>query len=164
MDLEVYGPATRHQHSLEDLCETLVRGCARCTLTLGSSTVEAQAPLRVVVGGLKAPGKMLALDTGAILVSESGTGVHDSRITAFDTDGNRLTLIEGLPSGLAFPNNDPSGASGLALRNHTLYIAISAGDSGIAGPVQGSEIPNPNKTSPIYSSSSPSSSTAPCRV
>jgi hypothetical protein len=127
----------------------LVLGCA---VTLGSSAVEAQAPLNVVVGGLKAPGKMLALETGAILVSESGTGVHDSRITAFDTDGNRLTLIEGLPSGLSFPNKDPSGASGLALRNHTLYIAISAGDSGIAGPVQGSEIPNPNKTSPIYSS------------
>ena len=95
---------------------------------------------------------MLALETGAILVSESGTGVHDSRVTAFDTDGNRLTLIEGLPSGLAFPNNDPSGASGLALRNHTLYISISAGDSGMAGPVQGSEIPNPNKSSPIFSS------------
>ena len=134
---------------MRNACAWLVLGCA---VTLGSSTVEAQAPLKVVVSGLKAPGKMLALETGAILVSESGTGVHDSRVTAFDTDGNRLTLIEGLPSGLAFPNNDPSGASGLALRNHTLYIAISAGDSGIAGPVQGSEIPNPNKSSPIFSS------------
>ena len=122
------------------------------SLTLGSSTVEAQAPLNVVVGELKAPGKMLALETGAILVVESGTGVHDSRVTAFDTDGNRLSLVEGLPSGLAFPNNDPSGVCRLALRNHTLYIAISAGDSGMGGPVQGSEIPNPNKSSPIYSS------------
>ena len=89
---------------MRNACAWLVLGC---TLTLGSSTVEAQTPLKVVVSGLKAPGKMLALETGAILVSESGTGVHDSRITAFDTDGNRLTLIEGLPSGLAFPNNDP---------------------------------------------------------
>ena len=96
---------------------------------------------------------MLALETGAILVSESGTGVHDSRVTAFDTDGNRLTLVEGLPSGLSFPNNDPSGASGLALRNHTLYIAISAGDSGIAGPRPGQrDSPIPNKSSPIFSS------------
>ena len=134
---------------MRNACAWLVLGC---TLTLGSSTVEAQTPLKVVIGGLKAPGKMLVLETGAILVSESGTGVHDSRVTAFDTEGNRLTLIEGLPSGLAFPNNDPSGASGLALRNHTLYVAISAGDSGIAGPVQGSEIPNPNKSSPIFSS------------
>ena len=153
LDLEVYGPPlaanTLLEDSMRNACAWLVLGC---TLTLGLSTVEAQTPLKVVIGGLKAPGKMLALETGAILVSESGTGVHDSRVTAFDTDGNRLTLIEGLPSGLAFPNNDPSGASGLALRNHTLYIAISAGDSGIAGPVQGSEIPNPNKSSPIFSS------------
>jgi hypothetical protein len=130
-------------------CSWLVLGAM---LTAGSTPVAAQPALKTVISGLKAPGKMLVLETGAILVSESGTGVHDSQVTAFDTDGNRLTLIEGLPSGLSFPNRDPSGASGLALRNHTLYIAISAGDSGIAGPVQGSEIPNPNKSSPIFSS------------
>jgi hypothetical protein len=130
-------------------CAWLVLGSI---LTVGSSPVGAQPAFKTVIDGLKAPGKMLALETGAILVSESGTGAHDSRITAFDTDGNRLVLIEGLPSGRAFPNNDPSGASGLALRNHTLYVAIGAGDSGIAGPVQGSEIPNPNKSSPIFSS------------
>jgi hypothetical protein len=130
-------------------CAWLVIGS---TFALGPAPVEAQTAPRVVINGLKAPGKILALESGALLVAESGTGNHDSRITAFDTDGNRLTLIDGLPSGLAFPNNDPSGASGLALRNHTLYVAISSGNSGIAGPVQGSEVPNPNKTSPIYSS------------
>ena len=133
---------------MRNACAWLVLGCI---LTV-SSPIGAQPAPKTVIGGLKSPGKLLALDTGAILVSESGTGVHDSRITAFDTDGNRLTLIEGLPSGLSFPNNDPSGASGLALRNHTLYIAIGAGDTGTAGPVPGSEVPNPNTSSPIFSS------------
>lgn len=117
-----------------------------------AAPVEAQTAPTVVIGGLTAPGKLLALETGAILVAESGTGNHDSRITAFDTDGNRLTLIEGLPSGPSFPNSDPSGVSGLALRNHTLYFSIGAGNTSVAGPVQGSEIPNPNKSSPIFSS------------
>ena len=102
---------------MRNVCAWLVLGC----ILTASSPLEAQPAPKTVISGLKSPGKLLALDTGAILVSESGTGVHDSRITAFDTDGNRLTLIEGLPSGLSFPNNDPSGASGLALRNHTLY-------------------------------------------
>lgn len=49
-------------------------------------------------------------------------------------------------------NNDPSGPSGLALRNRTLFVAIGAGDESIAGPLPGSESRNPNKSSPILSS------------
>jgi hypothetical protein len=114
--------------------------------------LDAQTAPTIVISGLKGPGKLLALETGALLVAESGTGVHDGRVTAFDTDGHRLTLIDGLPSGRSFPNNDPSSVSGLALRNHTLYLSIGAGDSGLAGPVPGSEVPNPNTSSPIFSS------------
>jgi len=44
---------------MRNACAWLVLGCA---LTLGSSAVEAQAPLTVVINGLKAPGKMLALE------------------------------------------------------------------------------------------------------
>jgi hypothetical protein len=67
-------------------------------------------------------------------------------------DGGRTTLIEGLPAGLAAPNNEPSGVNGLAVKNRTLFIAIGSGDSVIVGPAPGSELPNPNRSSPILSS------------
>jgi hypothetical protein len=63
-----------------------------------------------------------------------------------------MTLIDGLPAGLAAPNNEPSGVGGLAVKNRTLFIAVSSGDSVISGPAPGSELPNPNRSSPIFSS------------
>lgn len=69
-----------------------------------------------------------------------------------DPDGRRTTLIEGLPSGPAAPNNDPSGVSGLIFKNRSLFLAIGAGNSVIADPVPGSEAPNPQRSSPILSS------------
>jgi hypothetical protein len=135
---------------MRNTCAWLVIGWM--LLTLGPSPLEAQTAATIVISGLKAPGKLLALETGSVLVAENGTGVNDGRVTAFDTDGRRLVLIDGLPSGLSAPNNDPAGVAGLALRNHTLYIAIGSGDSALVGPVQGSEIPNPGKSSPLFSS------------
>jgi hypothetical protein len=116
----------------------------------GATPLAAQTAPQVVVSGLKSPSKLLALETGAVLVAENGTGANDARVTAFDTSGNRLTLIDGLPSAVA--TNGVNGVSGLALRNHTLYLAMSAGNSAMPGPVAGSELPNPNRSSPIFSS------------
>ena len=117
-----------------------------------ASTITVAQPLpRVVASGLLAPGKLLALPDG-ILVAENGTGPNTGRVSLLDRDGRRTSLIEGLPSGPAAPNNDPSGVSGLIFKNHTLFLAIGAGNSVIAGPVPGSEAPNPQLSSPILSS------------
>ena len=61
-------------------------------------------------------------------------------------------MIEGLPAGPSAPNNDPAGVTGLAFRNRTLFLSISAGDSVVAGPAPGSELPNSARSSPILSS------------
>jgi hypothetical protein len=117
-----------------------------------ASTVAFPQPLpRVVASGLMAPGKLLAVSHGT-LVAEGGRGPHTGRVSLIDRDGRRSTLIDGLPAGLAAPNNEPSGVNGLAVKNRTLFIAIGSGDSVINGPAPGSELPNPNKSSPILSS------------
>jgi hypothetical protein len=99
-----------------------------------------------------APGKLLALPRGPILVGEGGNGPNTGRVSMIDRDGRRTTLIEGLPAGLAAPNNEPSGVNGLAFKNRTLFIAIGSGDAVINGPAPGSELPNPNRSSPLLSS------------
>ena len=116
------------------------------------STTSAQPLPRVVASGLLAPGKLLALPHGPILVAENGNGPNTGRVSMLDRDGRRSTLIEGLPSGLAAPENDPSGVSGLVFKNRTLFLSIGAGDSVIAGPAPGTEAPNPQRSSPILSS------------
>jgi hypothetical protein len=98
------------------------------------------------------PGKLLALPRGPILVGEGGNGPNSGRVSMIDRDGRRATLIDGLPAGLAAPNNEPSGVNGLAFKNRTLFIAIGSGDAVINGPAPGSELPNPNRSSPILSS------------
>ena len=118
-----------------------------------ASKVAFPQPLpRVVASGLMAPSKLLALPRGPLLVGEGGKGPHTGRVSMIDRDGNRATLIDGLPAGLAAPNNEPSGANGLVVKNRTLFIAIGSGDAVINGPAPGSEVPNPNRSSPILSS------------
>src|SRR5262252_845824 len=76
----------------------------------------------VVASGLKAPVKTIVTPKGNLLVAEAGNGPNTGRISIIDSSGNRRTLIDGLPSGLAPPNFDPSGPSGLALRGRMLFI------------------------------------------
>jgi hypothetical protein len=121
-------------------------------LPLVSATTEAQPLPRVVASGLMAPSKLLALPHGPILVAESGNGPNTGRVSMVDSSGGRTTLIDGLPAGLSAPNNDPAGVSGLAFKNRTLFLSISAGDSVMVGPAPGSELPNPRSSSPIFSS------------
>ena len=47
---------------------------------------------------------------------------------------------------------DASGPNSLSMRGRTVYVAIGQGDSVILGPVAGSALPNPNVSSPIFSS------------
>ncbi len=109
----------------------------------------------VFTGGLNAPQKIIyAQRQRVFLVSEAGDSAtpNNGRISILTKNGNRFTLIDGLPSGSAPPNAEVSGPSAISLRGNTLYIAISGGNSTMNGPAPGSEIPNPSPNSPIFSS------------
>ncbi|MGA9772779.1 MAG: ScyD/ScyE family protein [Blastocatellia bacterium] len=126
------------------------------TLTLFSLLFSSASALAqsVVTGGLKAPTRIILTPEGSLIVSEAGTGNNDGRISIIDHNGNRRTLVDGLPSGLNLDGGegDPSGPAGIALRGHTIYLLIGAGDSVLPGPVQGSLTPNPQPSSPLFSS------------
>src|SRR6476469_4515868 len=112
-----------------------------------------QCPTSVLTGGLKAPTKIILSTKGNLIVAEQGEGPNTGRISLIAPDsGVRRTLIDGLPSGLSAPNNDPSGPSGLAMRGRTLYVAIGVGDAVILGPLPNSFIPNPSPSSQLFSS------------
>jgi hypothetical protein len=125
-------------------------------LALVSVASEAKAQTATTfVTGLKSPVKIIYSQRyGVFFVSEAGmpTTVNTGRISVVGNDGSVSTLIDGLPSGPAAPNNDPSGPSAMWLDGNSLYIAIGAGNTVLSGPAPGSEIPNPNVASPIFSS------------
>jgi hypothetical protein len=91
-------------------------------------------------------------ETGNLLVSESGSlKPNTGAISIIKVLGSRQTLLTGLPSGI----NDVGGVSGpagLFFRGRTLYVAISAGDAAVAGPLPGSIVVNPAPSSPLFSS------------
>jgi len=133
-------------------CSCGITSIALFLFVVGPTIGLAQPLPRVVASGLLAPGKLLALPDGPILVAENGTGQNTGQVSMLNAEGHRTTLIEGLPSGPAAPNNDQSGVSGLIYKNHTLFLSIGAGDATITGPAPGSELPNPQRSSPILSS------------
>jgi hypothetical protein len=106
----------------------------------------------VFASGFRAPVKSLFTPKGNLLVAEAGNGPNTGRISIVEASGNRRTLIDGLPSGLAPPNMDPSGPAGLALRGRQLFIVIGAGDGTLPGPFPATEMINPNPSSPFLSS------------
>lgn len=119
-----------------------------------NAQIQAQTS-SVFVTELKFPAKIIyAPQQGYFLVSEAGTPAvpNSGRISIITNDGGRFTLIGGLPSGLAPPNNEPAGPSAMTIQGNKLYIAIGAGNSVLNGPAPGSEIPNPNPNSPLFSS------------
>jgi len=121
---------------------------------LASFAANAQCPASILATDLKAPTKIIFSTTSNLLVAEQGNGPNTGRISIIDKiSGARRTLIDGLPSGFAAPNNDPSGPSGLVMRGRTLYVSIGAGDSVINGNVPGvTFVPNPSPVSPLFSS------------
>jgi hypothetical protein len=107
------------------------------------------------VTGLKNPVKIIYSPRyDVFFVSEGGTPMttNTGRISIVGNNGSVSPLIDGLPSGHAAPNNDVAGPSALWLSDNILYIAVSAGNATLVGPAPGSEIPNPNVASPIFSS------------
>jgi hypothetical protein len=122
-------------------------------LTLTTISAMAQAAT-VFAGGLKAPVRIIFTPGGNLLVAESGTGHMDGRISIIDKSGSRRTLVDGLPSAINLGGGEPapSGPTALALRGRTLYVVIGSGDATLPGPAPGSEIPNPQPTSSLFSS------------
>lgn len=116
--------------------------------TTTSITVKAQAAFAT---GLKAPTKIVAIGGGNLLVAEAGNGPNTGRVSLIDGCGNRITLLDALPSGFSLPSNDPDGATAVALVGRTLYVLTGEGDSLRNGPVPGTSIPNPNPSSPLFS-------------
>jgi hypothetical protein len=115
-------------------------------------TAAAQCPGATFTGGLQLPSKIIQGDKGNLIVAETGTFAPNSgRISIVDEAGNRRTLLDGLPSGIN-EIGDISGPGGLYLQGRTLYIVNGEGDATLAGPIPGTEVPNPTPSSPILSS------------
>ena len=105
-----------------------------------------------LTSGLQLPLGITQSNQGNLLVGESGTSSPNTgRISIVDLNGNRRTLVDGLPSGRN-DVGDPSSAAGLFIRGRTLYVAVGIGDAILAGPFLGAGIANANPSSPILSS------------
>ncbi len=123
---------------------------------LVSGTLESGAQTaNTFVTNLRNPSKIIyAARYGVFFVSEAGPPMtmNTGRISIVSTAGATATLLDGLPSGPAAPNNDASGPSAMWFDGNTLYIAVGNGNATLAGTAPGSEIPNPNPASPLFSS------------
>jgi len=119
------------------------------TITLAGVDAFAQCST-TVAAGLKAPVKSVLSPGGSLIVAEAGDGPNTGRISIIDQSGNRRTLIDGLPSGIS--PEGISGPSGIDLKGRTLYITIGEGDSVIAGPIPGTQLPNPAPSSSLFAS------------
>jgi len=137
-----------NKHMLHNLTSvTFSLAVALSTVFLSGAQASAQCPVTQLTSGLQLPLGITQSNQDNLLVSESGTRVPNTgRISIVDLNGNRRTLLDGLPSGIS-DVGDPSGPDGLYVRGRTLYIAIGVGDAMLAG-----SIPNPNPSSPLFSS------------
>jgi hypothetical protein len=127
-----------------------------------SGVVSAPSQLPLLVSGLQMPIKLSltkgrnllvsehdgAQQTGLITVkdrhvSPQGTAPPGSgRLTLVDRAGKRQPVLKGLPTSVT--STVPMGK--------TIFIQIGAWDAVLPGPAPGSEIPNPNPSSPILAS------------
>jgi hypothetical protein len=120
------------------------------------SAVPARPQGAPFVAGLQLPSKVAFTRHHNLVVAESGTPANNSgRISLIDrATATRRTLIDGLPSGISHAEEPgtPSGPSGVAVQDRTLYVTIGAGDGVLPGPAPGSEQVNPAVASPILAS------------
>lgn len=116
--------------------------------TLLLSVASTMAQCSDVITGLRLPLGITQSNQNNLIVSETGTrGVlHSGRISIVDPGGSRRTLLDGLPSATN-DVGDASGAAGIFMRGRTLYVVIGLGDTFLVG-----GLPNPNPSSPIFSS------------
>lgn len=120
-------------------------------LTCWLSPPADAATQTTLVSGLRLPVKVILTPERDLLVAEAGDVTPNTgRVSRVDREGNRSTLLDGLPSGPA-PDN-VQGPAGIVLTDpKTLFIAIGTGDATTGFP--GAEIGNPQgPSSPIFSS------------
>lgn len=107
------------------------------TIIFSAGENFAQPATTVITGGLRAPNKIVTAGQSSLFVSEAGTMMpNNGRVSMVDRmNGARVTLIDGLPSGINTAEGQPApaGPSGLKLNGLTLYVTIGAGDSVIPG-------------------------------
>lgn len=101
---------------------------------------------------LLAPTSVILTPGGNLLVSEAGVEAHGGRVSRVDRSGERLTVLDGLPSGIDVVGG-PSGPTALEWEAAALLVLIGEGDARREGPSPGTEVPNPEgPSSPIFSS------------
>ena len=144
----VTGQMTTCSYAVRATLTALVAGAAYLTMAPAGA-----ADCSVVAGGLRAPIGSAFTNQGNLIVSETGTAnvPASGRISIVSTSGSRRTLLDGLPQGTNAAGGDASGPNALAIRGRTIYVAIGQGDTVIPGP-SGSTVPNPNVSSPLFSS------------
>ena len=102
-------------------------------LTLGLLISSAATAQTLLVEGLQLPQRLIATPAGNLLVSEGGTQPNTGRVSLVDRQGNRRSLLEGLPS--APGQNVPAfGPTGMGLDGRTLYLLIGEGDVMVGPP------------------------------
>lgn len=118
-------------------------------LTIPPATVCADSS--VIAAGLAAPVKAEVTPRGNVLVTETGTGVNDGKLSLV-ADGAVLAILSGLPSAPSAPG-DASGPTALQLHGCCVIdLAIGEGDT-LRFSTPPSEVPNPvGPSSPIFSS------------
>jgi hypothetical protein len=117
-----------------------------------TSLTRACPAVETFATGLLAPSKIIQSPLGNFIVAEGGPEVpNNGRVSIVDQQGNRRTLIDGLPSARTFVG-DFNGTTGVWLDGRTLYVLNGQGDVTLPGPVPGTEVANPTPASPIFSS------------
>src|ERR671931_1046354 len=85
-------------------------------LLAGLGAAQVRAECNEVVSGLLGPMGITQSNKGNLLVAESGPATPNSaRISIVSPQGERRTLVSGLPSGVYFETGQASGPSGLFL-------------------------------------------------
>jgi len=120
------------------------------------AAVPAQPQGPPFVAGLQLPSKVAFTRHRNLVVAESGTSANNTgRVSLIDrAAAHRRTLVDGLPSGISRAEGEgsPSGPSGVAVQDRTVYVTIGAGDVVLPGPAPGTEQRNPEIASPILTS------------
>jgi hypothetical protein len=110
------------------------------------------AQSNIVATGLESPQRFILTPAGNFLASEASVDANSGRLTFVTRGGQRRVFFVGLPSG-ATPNGEATGPTGMAVRGHTLYVAIGIGESERRGTQPRTSQHNPEGiASPILSS------------
>lgn len=143
----------RIPNSLVPRTQTFVLGVSLICAASGSLMAQTPCPgVNSFATGLVAPSKIIQTARGNFIVAEAGPPMtNHGRVSIVDQQGNRRTLLDGLPSARTFVG-DYNGTTGIYLQGRTLYVLNGQGDVTLAGPVQGTERANPTPASPIFSS------------